>query len=150
MAIFYKKFNEKFLEGVMELEKAWVIEDITYGIVESGKDYFLNVDKNYFFVAIDKAKIIGYIISEIIYKNEYNIFPKDVKFIRVNDLYVLKEYRSKGIGKKLLYTTETEAQNNGINHILLSTATKDTDTIIKFYERNGYKIWTTSLFKNIE
>ena len=150
MDILYKKFSEDFLDSVTELEKTWVNENITYGIEQSGNDYFINADKNYFFIALNQNRVIAYIICEIIDKNENNIFPENSKFLSVNDLYVLKEYRNQGIGEKLLDKIENEAKNNGINHIFVSTATKDTDTVVRFYKRNGYKIWTTSLFKSIE
>jgi ribosomal protein S18 acetylase RimI-like enzyme len=150
MEILYKKYSGEYLDSIMDLEKSWITENITYGVVESGKEYFNNADKDYFYIALHQDKVIAYIISEIIEKNEYNIFPKDIKFLRVNDIYVLSEYRKQGIGEELIQITEKEAINNGIKHIFLSTATKDTDSVVKFYKKNGYKIWTTSLFKNIE
>jgi ribosomal protein S18 acetylase RimI-like enzyme len=61
----------------------------------------------------------------------------------------LKEYRKKKIGDSLLKNVEKEVIANGIKHIFISTATKDTNSVIRFYKNNGYDIWTTSLLKNI-
>ena len=150
MNIIYKKFTEDCLDSVIELEKTWAKENITYGIEQSDRDMFLKINYDYFHLAFDENIVIAYIIGEIIEKNEYNIFPKEATYLRVNDLYVLKEYRNKGIGEKLLSKIENIAKNKGIKHIFISTATKDTESITKFYKRNGFKIWTTLLFKNID
>jgi ribosomal protein S18 acetylase RimI-like enzyme len=149
MDIQYEKFSEKHLNSILELEKEWIDEDITYGIVQSNEKAFVDANKDYFYLALDGAKVIGYIICEIVEKGEYNIFPKDISFLQVNDVYVTKEYRNKKIGEKLLCKIEKEAKNNGIRNIFVSSATKDSDAIIRFYKKNGYKIWTTLFFKSI-
>ena len=149
MDIVYKRFSNEFLENVIELEKQWVDEDITYGVVPLDKTYFLETDNKYFFLALNDNKAVGYIIAEVIIDNEYNIFPNGSSYLRVNDIYVLKEYRKREIGDNLLKIVEKEAENNGIKHLFISTATKDSDSVIRFYKKNGYNIWTTSLFKSI-
>jgi len=150
MKVSYKKFSKKFLDDVIELEKEWTNENITYGIEQSGRDYFLNSDKDFFYIALDEEKVIAYITCETVNNNEYNIFPRGSSYLRVNDIYVLKRYRNYGIGEKLLARIEKEAKKRGLKHIFLSTATKDTDSIIRFYRRNGYTIWTTMLYKNTD
>ena len=77
MEIVYRKFSKEFLDSVIKLEKAWADENITYGLEQSGGDYFLEADNNYFYLALDGNKTIGYVICEKVEKNEYNIFQKE-------------------------------------------------------------------------
>ena len=149
MEIIIEKFSEKYLEEIMKLEEEWVNENITYGMIQNSKDNFLQLNKEYFYLGLYKNRVIGYIFCEIVDKNQYNIFPIEATFVNVTDLYVAKQYRNNKIGEKLLEKIEMVAKANGINHIFLSTATKDTEKVLKFYKRNGYNIWTTLLFKNI-
>ena len=76
-----------------------------------------------------------------------NVFPKGADFLQVNDLYVSPAYRSNHIGEKLLSLVEEKATENNIEHFYLSSATKDAEAVRRFYQRNGYRIWTTVFFK---
>jgi ribosomal protein S18 acetylase RimI-like enzyme len=145
----YLEFSRKYMKNIIELENNWISENITYGLVRSYEDEISKNANDYFYIALDGEKVIGYIICEIIKRNIYNIFPKDIDYLQVNDIYVLKEYRNEKIGEKLLKIIEEKAKSKGIGHILITTATKDAEIIRRFYERNGYKIWTQIFFKNI-
>ena len=144
----YLKFSENHLEKIIELEKEWVLENITYGVVGSTKEEIMQNVNDYFYLALHNEKVVGYIICEEIHNNEYNIFENGSTYLRVNDIYVLKEYRNKKIGENLLKIIEEKAKTNEIKQILISTATKEAETIKRFYERNRYKIWTQIFFKN--
>jgi GNAT superfamily N-acetyltransferase len=150
ISIKYSKFSKRYIKIIMELENKRVLENITYGLVASEEEGMLKKNNDYFYIALNGKNVIGYIIGEIIEKNIYNIFPKDISFLQVNDIYILKEYRNKGIGEKLLKIIEEKAKTNGIMHVLISTATKDAETIKRFYDRNGYRTWTQIFFKDIE
>ena len=76
-----------------------------------------------------------------------NVFPLNTEHLQVNDLYIAPAYRSKSIGAELLRMVEEKAKKNGIEHIFLSSATIDAEAVRRFYEKNGFKIWTTTFFK---
>lgn len=79
--------------------------------------------------------------------NYMNVFPMNERYLQVNDLYIASAYRSKSIGAELLTMIEEKAKINDIEHIFLSSATVDAEAIRRFYEKNGFKIWTTMFFK---
>jgi GNAT superfamily N-acetyltransferase len=133
--ITFSKFSEKYSKDITKLETEWILENITYGFVASNEEEILKNTNDYFFVALNEGNVIGYIKGEIIEENVYNIFPKGISFLQVNDIYVLKKHRNKNIGEKLLKIIEEEANNHGIMHVLISTATKDAETIKRFYEK---------------
>ena len=147
MNITYQQFEASFLSAVLELQNEWFFEDITFGIVpETAKDIIANQNE-YFFIALDEGKVIAYTTAEVIKDNGFNVFPFGASFLRVNDLYVAKDYRSQGIGEKLLSLIEQRAYANGLQHIFISSATKDAEAVRNFYVRNGYDIWTTMFYK---
>lgn len=146
MVITYEPLTKENINGAIKLQQLWAHEDITYGLMCDDAELFDCINE-YSFIAKGDGKAIGYITATIIHDNEYNIFPRGSDYLVVNDLFVKKEYRSNKIGRKLLSLTETAANKNGITNIFLSSATKDSDTIRRFYMDNGYHIWTTMFYK---
>ena len=54
------------------------------------------------------------------------------KCFEVEELYVIPNYRSKGIGKTLFSLLEKEVKDN-VQYIVLGTSTKDYKKTLKFY-----------------
>lgn len=150
MNITYKQFENFYAKTVAKLQKQWESEAITYGFVADTEDEILAYDKDYFYVAFDAETIVGYVIGETKTNdqdNYMNVFPMNEKYLQVNDLYIAPAHRSKSIGSELLTIVEEKAKRNGIEHIFLSSATIDAEVVRRFYEKNGFKIWTTMFFK---
>ncbi|MGN1442434.1 MAG: GNAT family N-acetyltransferase [Acutalibacteraceae bacterium] len=150
MKIMYRQLENSHADDINKLQNEWVKENITYGYCADSYDEIINYDKEYCYAAIDGEKVIGYVTAETCVNDgiEYmNVFPKGAKFLQVNDLYVCKEYRSNSIGERLLSLVEEKAKENNIEHFYISSATKDAEAVRRFYQRNGYQIWTTVFFK---
>ena len=150
MSITYKQFENCYAKAVANLQRQWQTEDITYGFVADTEDEILAYDKDYFYVAFDRETIVGYVIGEAKTNdkdNYMNVFPMNAEYLQVNDLYIAPVYRSKSIGAELLKIVEEKAKGNGIEHIFLSSATIDAEAVRRFYEKSGFKIWTTTFFK---
>ena len=150
MSITYKQFENCYAKAVAKLQKQWETEAITYGFVADTEDEILTYDKEYFYVALDGETIVGYVIGEAKINdqdNYMNVFPLNTEYLQVNDLYISSTYRSKSIGAELLTIVEEKAKRNSIEHIFLSSATVDAEAVRRFYEKNGFKIWTTMFFK---
>ena len=150
MEIKYRPFENTDTKDIIILQNEWVKENITYGYCADSDDEIVNYDKEYFYVSLDGGRVVGYVTAEICVNNGsgyMNVFPKGAKYLRVNDLYVSTAYRNNSIGEKLLTIVEEKATGNGIQHFYISSATKDTEAVRRFYQRNGYQIWTTVFFK---
>ena len=150
MSITYKQFENCYAKAVAKLQKQWETEAITYGFVADTEDEILTYDKEYFYVALDGETIVSYVIGEAKINdqdNYMNVFPLNTEYLQVNDLYISSTYRSKSIGAELLTIVEEKAKRNSIEHIFLSSATVDAEAVCRFYEKNGFKIWTTMFFK---
>jgi len=57
----------------------------------------------------------------------------------INDIYVLPEFRGKGIGKKLTVECLNKMKASGMNATSLTVLTEN-KTAMKFYERLGFRI----------
>ncbi len=82
-------------------------------------------------IKFDK-KIIGYLVGDF-----RELADKRYVFY-VSYMYVSEQYRSKGIGTKLVQTLIQTCLNYKVNLILLTCDTND-KKIIKFYEKFGFK-----------
>ena len=82
--------------------------------------------KSFAFVAKEKSKIIGIITGNSYYKE-----------VHVSDLIVLKQYRNKHIGSKLMKTVENYYENKGFENINLTTYGFQAP---EFYKKCGFEI----------
>src|SRR5215471_18626342 len=78
------------------------------------------------YIVEENGKIIGWL--------RYNLFWDSVPFL--NMIYFLKEYRNKGIGKKLVKYWEEEMKDKGYNNVL--TSTQSNEEAQHFYRKIGY------------
>ena len=148
--IIYRQFEKTYADDIYKLQTEWVKENITDGYYADSCDEIIDYNKEYCYVAIHEKQIIGYVTAEMRVNDGsgyMNVFPKGADFLQVNDLYVSPAYRSNHIGEKLLSLVEEKAKENNIEHFYLSSATKDAEAVRRFYQRNGYRIWTTVFFK---
>lgn len=150
MSVTYKQFENCYVKTIANLQKQWESEAITYGFIADSDDDILAYNRDYFYVALDGESVIGYVTGKVKVndKNNYmNVFTMDAKYLQVYDLYIAPAYRSKSIGAELLTIVEEKAKKNGVEHIFLSSATIDAEAVRRFYEKNGFKIWTTTFYK---
>ncbi|MFK7948456.1 MAG: GNAT family N-acetyltransferase [Saprospiraceae bacterium] len=85
------------------------------------------------FVAMNGNTFIG-CSSGLAFKNGENYSG----WFFLTDLFVEKEYRSNGLGAKLLKSIEEQVTNIGGKHIFLWTSG---DKALRFYKRYDYKIF---------
>ena len=88
-----------YSEQLIELSKVWAEEDITSGLVPNGVS-----DLNEpCFAPFNEERIVGYAFGHFYEaKKKINAISPGCKCFEINEIYVLKEHRSKGIGKRLL------------------------------------------------
>lgn len=112
-----------------------------WGYTEVGErdyNYFLN--KQFIYVAEEDEKIVGFITGEILSKKEWYT----VQLGTINNLYVLDEYRHKGIGKQLMQTMMDSFKEKGIKTFELYAFSNNVDAI-KFYEDIGFKKYNVQM-----
>ena len=130
------------VKQLIDLSYVWEKEDITFGLRHNE---FSDIGE-ICFIALDNDKIIGYIFGNY-FINDKNRSYGEIgdEFFDVLELYVLPEYRSQGIGKKLFSLLEEEVGKEA-KYIILSTATKDYKRILKFYAEEVEMTFHDALF----
>ena len=75
--------------------------------------------------------------------------PEGTPYFEVEELYVVPERRSQGIGSKLFRYAE-EAVKSEAEYMVLSTATKNWRAVFHFYlDELDMTFWSARLFKRI-
>ena len=125
------KPSKEEIDELIYLSILWEKEDITFGYRKN--DINDIIDKRVF-VAKESNKIIGYIFAkEGIAKNHGSIMPDGKLYFGIEEIYVIKEKRSYGIGKQLMEYVKNIAKEENYKYIFLTTSTKDSNKILYFY-----------------
>lgn len=87
----------------------------------------------------DNEKIVGLIIG-IVNNDETKRYDfKAPKRGRITELVIDKEYRGKGIGKKLLFEMKEHLKSNGCEMIMIAVFGYN-ESAIRFYKENGFHV----------
>ncbi len=116
------EMNEALGED-QEIEFGNVFEN--FKAMEQQKDTYEN------YVIEENKKILGF-MSLLFYRSIYH--KKGT--VQINELIVKKEYRSKGLGQKLLQYGIKVGRERGVDEIEIGVE-KDNTRAIEFYKKNG-------------
>ena len=87
----------------------------------------------------ENEKIVGLIVGIINNDDTIRYDFKAPKRGRITELVVDKDYRGKGIGKKLLLKMKEHLKTNGCEKIMIAVFGYN-ESAIKFYKENGFHI----------
>ncbi len=123
-------FDDATVARLIELSRSWEEENSTFGYRANTKEDL----QEPCFIALDGATIIGYGFGHFYQATKKTaIHEIDDCCFEVDELFVLKAYRSQGIGKQLMEALEKEARSKA-KAITLVTATKDYKKVLHFYD----------------
>ena len=135
--LFEKEYNE--YDDTLNLE--W-----TFG--EEGTKYFtdrITNDDGCSFVAIIEDKVVGYLAGGLLKAESYR---KEMKMAELENMLVLEEYRSKGIGKALYEKFVEWCKTNGIERISVVSSAEN-EKGCNFYRMQGLKDFSITFEKEI-
>ncbi|MBT3464109.1 GNAT family N-acetyltransferase [archaeon] len=99
----------------------------------------------YVIIAIDNNKIIGYMLCTI---KKYDEIFKLKYYGSINDIYIMKKYRGKGISSKLKDESIKWFKSKKIKYISLSFNSENS-LPYKIYKKWGFKDEYTEMWKEI-
>ena len=139
--------DEKTLAQLIRFSEDWAAENSCYGYRPNDKT---DIEGNRIFFAEDGDAVIGYLFGKICRSEQMkSIMPEGTPYFEVEELYVVPERRSQGIGAKLFKYTE-QAVKSEAEYMVLSTATKNWKAIFHFYlDELDMTFWSARLFKKI-
>lgn len=147
MLIKEANLDTEIIQKLMSLSEDWENENSCHGYkANSEKD----IEGNRVFIALDNDEIVGYLFGhKAITEKETSIYRCSEEYFELEELYVVPQYRNKGIGRKLFGYVE-ELIKDDVSLILLGTATKNYKAILHFYiDELEMEFWSAALFKRI-
>ena len=133
---------------VVQLSEIFAKENCCNGIVADDEKYF--ADK---IVAVCKIEnqVVGYICCEILIQQKDNSYSKKGdSYFEIDEIYVLKNFRNKGIGKKLFAFMQDYAVLSNCKTIRLNAVSKSYKQLLKLYINElGMTFHSAYLYKNI-
>jgi len=102
--------------------------------------------RNFLLVAKSRNRLVGFACASV--PRDY---PLDVsEFVgAIDDVYVLPEFRGRGIGKRLVVESLKKMKDKGVNTVRLTVLTEN-KTAIKLYEELGFRIYRYGMTKSLE
>ena len=147
MTIREVQLDDEVLSLLISLSEDWTAEDSCYGYRPNDKS---DIEGNRIFLAKEDDTTVGYLFGKV-YQSEKmkSIMPEGTPYFEVEELYVIPERRSQGIGEKLFHFVE-DAVKDEAEYMVLSTATKNWKAIFHFYlDELDMRFWSARLFKKI-
>ena len=125
MPITVRQYEPHDFAALYKLDQACFPPGIAYS--KTMLRYFLSQQGAECLVAIDGAKIAGFLLSE-----------DNPPLAHIVTLDVAESHRRKGVGSELLRESEAHLAFRGVKTVLLETATSN-EAGIAFWEQHGYR-----------
>jgi GNAT superfamily N-acetyltransferase len=150
-----KKAKEENLKDIQKLNHQLCIKENEefdktinkdYPIQKKGEEYFRErITNGCVLIAVIKNKIIGYLAGAIVEAEDYRNISK---LAETENMFVLPEFRSKGVGKKLLDEFISWCKSKKANRIKTVASIQNKESI-NFYKREGFKDYNLELEKEL-
>jgi ribosomal protein S18 acetylase RimI-like enzyme len=101
--------------------------------------------RNVLMVAKVEEKIVGYVLLTL---PREQIFEVQESFGLVNELYVLRGFRKKGIGKRLLEESLGRIKAEGFKTARISVLSGDKDAV-RLYRKLGFRVFMYNVTKKL-
>jgi N-acetylglutamate synthase-like GNAT family acetyltransferase len=136
------------IDRIIEFYRKWIDVDEVYGLTLPTHEYFKNRIGQYFLIAEELGSIIGFACGSIKLNTDFCVFDKNCKYLEIEDLYVLPDFRHKNIGGHFIETLIQNAKSNEIDRYLIYSSVIDIDPVVKFYKTHGFKSWAVQMFRD--
>ena len=137
--------TEDALAALLRFSADWEAEGSCHGYRANTRE---DIEGRRIFVAEVGGEVVGYLFGKMsAAKEASSVMAEGTPCFEVEELYVVPERRSQGIGKRLFAFAE-DAVREDAEFITLSTATKNHRAILHFYvDEVGMEFWNARLFK---
>ena len=147
MIIAEYSLTEEVLADLIRLSEDWEAENSTFGYRANGKE---DIEGNRIFLARENGKTVGYLFGHCFdSENMKSIMPEYSRCFEVEEIYVIPERRSQGIGRAL-FESAADVMKTEADYVTLSTATKNWKAVFHFYlDELDMTFWSARLFRKL-
>ena len=147
MLIHEVQLSDAVVETLIALSKDWEAEQSCRGYRANTR---ADIEGNRIFLAEENGAVVGYLFGHMERsEKQSSVMPDGTPYFELEELYVVPERRSAGVGAALFSHAEA-ALKSETDWILLSTATKNARAILHFYiDLLDMEFWSARLFKRI-
>ncbi len=140
--------DDKVLELLIRFSENWAAENSCYGYRPNDRT---DIEGNRIFLAEGSGIVVGYLFGKVFQSKQMkSVMPEGTPCFEVEELYVVPEKRSRGIGAELFRYAE-EAVKPDAEYMVLSTAAKNWKAISHFYlDELDMTFWSARLFRKIK
>lgn len=148
MNIYETPLTDAVLEKLIAMSEDWENENSCHGYRRNGRE---DIEPNRIFLAECDGEILGYLLgNETKAERTSSVIAENTPYFELEELYVVPSHRSEGVGRAIYQFVEEKLQGEGIEYIMLATATKDYKRILHFYiDELGMEFWNARLFKKL-
>lgn len=147
----------RFYEAEMteELEKELIRFSADWEAEDSCRGYRANTHEDLagrrVFLAEEDGEILAYLFGlRETAKERSTVMDAGTDYFELEELYVVPERRSQGVGRNLFAFAEDVLRQEKTPFLMLSTATKNARAILHFYlDELGMTFWNARLFKKL-
>jgi GNAT superfamily N-acetyltransferase len=69
--------------------------------------------------------------------------------VEIEDLYVTREYRSGGIGARLIDAIADWSTLHRVRYVSAYSSSRNVDAILRFYRSCGFESWSVQVFRDL-
>ena len=133
---------------LIALSRDWEREDSCRGYRENAR---ADLEGRRFFTAREDGALLAYLFGIMETEEKGNsVLKQGEPYFELEELYVVPERRSQGIGRRLFSFAEETLRAEGLPYLMLGTATKNARAILHFYlDELGMTFWSARLFKKL-
>lgn len=139
--------TDEVLETLIAFSRDWAAENSCHGYRANERG---DIEGMRIFLAEENGRAIGYLFGKPFSSEKAtSIMADGTPCFEVEELYVIPERRSRGVGKALM-DAAARAVKGEAEFIMLSTAARNWRAILRFYiDEVGMEFWSARLFKKL-
>lgn len=142
-----RPMEDRDRQAVLALSRAWAEEDITYGYSANGDE---ELDGYRCWVAEVDGQVVGYAAGQMeTASRDSSIQRTGEQWFELEELYVDRPRRSRGLGGRLLDHVEAALRGEGVERLMLTGADRDQDALLRFYLRRGMTLYSFRAFREL-
>ena len=148
MRIYEAVLDEALERELIRLSADWEAENSCWGYRANTHE---DLAGRRVFLAEEDGFLCGYLFGlRETSKEKTSFMAAGTPYFEIEEIYVVPERRSQGIGRRLFALAEETARREELPFLMLGTATKNARAILHFYlDELGMEFWSARLFKKL-